>query len=156
MRVREIMTADPACCTPDQTARDAARVMREQDCGCVPVVDDIETRHVVGVVTDRDLTIRALADGKGPETPIRELMSSSTSCCTPEDDLRELERIMVERQVRRVPVVDGAGGLIGIVAQADVALSRADGALTDREIARVVECISQPVSRTSTVDARTY
>ena len=123
--------------------------MREQDCGCVPVVDNIETKRVVGVVTDRDLTIRALAEGKGPETPIRELMSSQTSCCTAEEDLRQLERVMVERQVRRVPVVDGSGGCIGIVAQADLARGRGEGALSDREIAHVVECISEPPGRTS-------
>ena len=144
MNIRGIMTADPACCTPEQTVREAARLMREYDCGCAPVVDDLRTRRLVGVVTDRDLAVRALADGKGPETLVRDVMSEETSYCTPEDDLREVERVMMERQVRRVPVVDGAGGCVGIVSQADLARNSGGRALSKRDVARVLERISEP------------
>ena len=153
MKAREIMTADPACCTPEQTVSDAARLMREHDCGCMPVIDDLRTRHVVGVVTDRDLAVRALADGKGPDTAVSEVMSANPTWCAAEADLREVERIMAERQVRRVPVVDGAGGCVGILAQADLARNSGGVAVSDSELARLVERISEPTPRASRAEA---
>lgn len=74
MTAREIMTENPACCTPDDTVQHAAKLMVEHDCGCVPVVDDIETRHLVGVGTDRDLACRCLGEGKGADTRVSEVM----------------------------------------------------------------------------------
>ncbi len=142
MQAREIMTADPACCTPQDTAREAARMMIEHDCGCLPVVDDMGTRHLVGVVTDRDLAARGIAEGKGPDTPVQELMSSSPSCCTPEADIGEVEQIMAERQVRRVPVIDERGCCVGMIAQADLARSGRDA--EDGQVRRTVERISEP------------
>lgn len=142
MKARDIMTENPACCTPEDTAQTAARLMVENDCGCLPVVSDIESREIVGVVTDRDLTARGTAEGRGPETPVREVMSGSPSCCTPEDDVQEVERIMAERQVRRVPVIDEGGCCVGMVAQAD--LARNDRAVSDTEVGRIVERISEP------------
>ena len=140
MKAREIMTGDPACCTPTDTARHVAALMVDCDCGCVPVVSDLETQRLVGVVTDRDLATRGLARGLGPETPVRDLMTDNPSCCGPDDDLAAVERIMAERQVRRVPVVDGDGCCVGIVAQADLARER--GEVDERELGRVVEAIS--------------
>jgi CBS-domain-containing membrane protein len=96
----------------------------------------------MGVVTDRDLALRALAAKKGPETKVRDVMSTAPSCCTPDDDVDTVERIMAERQVRRVPVIDHAGCCVGIIAQADIA--RENSATTDREVARVVERVSEP------------
>jgi predicted transcriptional regulator len=127
--------------------------MRENDCGCTPVVDDLRTRRLIGVVTDRDLAVRALADGKGPETLVREVMSEEASCCTTEDDVREVEQVMVERQVRRVPIVDGAGACVGIVAQADLARNSGGRALSKRDLARVVERLSEPTSSASRAHA---
>lgn len=144
MKVQELMTPNPSCCTPDNTVKEAARLMEEHDCGCLPVVDNTETNHLVGVVTDRDLALRALAKSKGPETKVRDVMSSAPSCCTPDDDVEEVERIMAERQVRRVPVIDRAGCCVGMVAQADLALK--DRAASDREVGRVVERISEPTA----------
>jgi CBS domain-containing protein len=143
MQVQKMMTSNPACVTPEATARDAARLMKERDCGCLPVVESHESMRLVGVVTDRDLALRALGEGKGADTAISQLMSRDPSCCSPDTDVREVERIMSERQVRRVPVVDSAGRCAGIVAQADLALSEGD-AVSDREIARTVERISEP------------
>lgn len=142
MQAQDIMTPNPACCTSHDTAQRAAELMRDSDCGCLPVVDDQESRRIIGVVTDRDLACRGLASGRGPETPVRELMSSEPSCCTPDADVQEVERIMAERQVRRVPVVDEAGCCVGMVAQAD--LARGSRGVSDREVARVLEQVSEP------------
>ena len=142
MKVRELMTRDPACCTPDQTIREAAGLMRDADCGCIPVVADTGTHMLVGVVTDRDIAVRAIATGKGADTRISEVMSSGPRCCSPDDDVDTVEKIMIEGQVRRVPVVDQAGCCVGMVSQADLALN--DKAASEKEVGRVVEKISEP------------
>ena len=144
MRAQEMMTENPACCTPQDSVQDAARKMEDMDCGCLPVVSDLETKEIVGVVTDRDLACRCLGEGKGADTRVREVMSASPSCCTPDSDLDEVERIMAERQVRRVPVVDQNNCCVGIIAQAD--LARAD-AESSRDVRRTVEQISEPTDR---------
>lgn len=141
MRAQEMMTASPACCTADDTAERAARLMEDNDCGCVPVVEDQNSRRLVGIVTDRDIALRAVAHGRGADTPVRELMSTDVSCCTPTSNAEEVERIMAERQVRRVPVIDEGGCCIGVVAQADLAR-----AASDRDVGRTVEKISEPAS----------
>ena len=145
MQVREIMTQQPACCTPDETMQRAAQLMKEHDCGCLPVVEDTRTKRVIGTVTDRDLACRGVAGGKGPDTPVRQVMSKDPTCCRPEDDVREVERVMGEKQVRRVPVVDEQGCCVGMVAQADLALH--DDAVSNSEVGRVVERISEPPGR---------
>ena len=142
MQAREIMTDNPTCCTPDDTVQDAARKMMDADCGCLPVVSDLETRELIGVVTDRDLACRCLGEGKGADTRVHEVMSADPSCCTPEADLDEVAQIMSERQVRRVPVIDDQGCCVGMIAQAD--LARADRGVSDRQVGRTVEQISEP------------
>jgi CBS domain-containing protein len=142
VRVKQVMTSNPACCTPQSTAREAATLMRDHDCGSLPVVADIKSKHLVGIVTDRDLAIRGLARGRGPDTPIRELMTDDPVACVPEDKVEDLRQVMVEELVRRVPVVDEDGILVGIVAQADIA--RVEGAASDREVGRIIEAISEP------------
>jgi Predicted signal-transduction protein containing cAMP-binding and CBS domains len=146
MRARDIMTRDPECCRPDQTARDAAQVMRDRDCGCVPIVDDAGA--VVGIVTDRDLAVRAIATGKESTTKLNDLMTASASCCGPDDDLRDVEQKMAELQIRRIPIVDASGRCLGIISQADIARASAtDSPVTEQEIALVVEKISQPPNK---------
>jgi CBS domain-containing protein len=140
--VSQIMTPDPACCTPDSTAQDAALLMKEHDCGSIPVVERLETRVLIGTVTDRDLAIRGLAAGRGPDTQIRELMTNDPIAAAPEDEVEIVREVMVAQQVRRVPVVDENGAVVGIVAQADLAL--VDGAASDQEVGRIVEAISDP------------
>jgi CBS domain-containing protein len=144
VRVRDIMTPDPARCTPDTTAQAAAVLMRDNDCGSIPVVENTSSNRLVGTVTDRDLAIRGLAVGKGPETKIGEMMTPRPVTCVAEDEVEDVRQVMMEQQVRRVPVVDTGGILVGIVAQAD--LAREDGAASDREVGRVVEAISEPRS----------
>ena len=143
MQAKDLMTRDPACCTPDQTLEEVARMMKQHDCGCIPVVENEQNRRVVGLVTDRDLATRALAEGLGSATVVETVMSSDPVCCSPETDVAEIERLMSERQVRRIPVEDGEGCCVGIIAQADLALAE-DRGISDREVGRVVEQISRP------------
>ena len=143
MKAQEIMTAGPACCTPDDTAQEAARLMEENDCGCVPVVEDQNSRRLAGVVTDRDIALRAVGRGRGADTKVRDLMSTDVNCCGPDSDVEEIERIMSDQQVRRVPVIDDAGCCVGIVAQADLARAN-DRSVSERDVARTVERISEP------------
>jgi CBS domain-containing protein len=144
MRVADIMTPEPACCTPDSTAEEAATLMKDYDCGSIPVIENQENRRLVGVVTDRDLAIRGLAAGKGPETLVRELMTEVPITSAPEDEVEIVREVMIARKVRRVPVVDENGAVVGIVAQADLALE--EGAASDQEVGRIVEAISDPRS----------
>ena len=141
MKAQEMMTTDPACCTPESSAREAARLMRQHDCGCIPVVEG-NSRRLVGVVTDRDIACRCVAEGRGPETLVREIMTKDPQCCHPGDDIAAVEQIMMQAQVRLVPVVDAKGNCVGMIAQADLALN--DKAANDSEIGRVVERISEP------------
>ena len=144
MRVFQIMTSDPACCSPRSTAQEVATLMQDHDCGSIPVVEDLSTRKLVGTITDRDLAIRGLAAGKGPETPVKDLMTYDPITSGPEDEVEAVREVMAAQQVRRVPVVDADGAVVGIVAQADLALE--EGAASDQELGRIVEAISDPRS----------
>jgi CBS domain-containing protein len=117
-------------------------LMRDHDCGSLPVVANREANRLVGMITDRDLAIRGLADGKGPDTPVRGLMTVAPLTSVPEDEVETVREVMVAQQVRRVPVVDDKGAVVGIVAQADLALE--EGAASDEEVGRVLEAISEP------------
>jgi CBS domain-containing protein len=142
MKVRDLMTANPATCTPDSTAEQAARLMEQHDCGALPVVEG-EARRLVGMITDRDLAIRGLAHGKGGNTPVRDLMSPSPATVGAGDDLDALETVMTRQQVRRVPVVDDSGRPVGIVSQADLARERKQ--IGKKHLGKVVEEISEPL-----------
>ena len=140
MKANDIMTADPCTCSPNDSLQDVAKSMRDHDCGAVPVVDG---GRIIGIVTDRDLAVRALASGKSPDTKVGDFITRAPRCCSTEDDLREVEQIMTELQVRRVPVVDAAGCCVGMVSQADLARAASDGQrVSEREVAIVVERIS--------------
>jgi CBS domain-containing protein len=141
MRAQDLMTTEPACCTPNTTVREAAQLMRENDCGCIPVVEG-DSMRLVGVLTDRDVACRCVAEGKSPDTPVRDIMTTNPQSCHPEDDIAAVEQIMIEAQVRRVPVVDAKECCLGMIAQADLALNAE--AASDREVGRVVERISEP------------
>jgi CBS domain-containing protein len=143
MKAQDLMTSNPACAGPDSTVADAARMMRDSDCGCLPVVDP-KSRRTVGVVTDRDLVVRALAAGRGADTPIAEVMTADVAAAPPEAEIEDVERLMAERQIRRVPVVDRDGTCLGIIAQADVALALAGDDVSADDVARVVQRISEP------------
>jgi len=142
MKARDLMTENPSCITPDTTARQAARLMDEQDCGSLPVVESESSRRLVGVVTDRDLTVRVLARGASPDTPVRDVMTDQVMSCNAGDALDQIEDAMAKNQVRRIPIVDEQMRVIGMVAQAD--LARARKAVGERDFGKVIEKISEP------------
>ena len=118
-RIREIMTSNPSTVEPDKTVVDAARIMMREDAGVVPVT---ENGRLTGMVTDRDIAIRVVAEGRDPQsTPVREVASKDLVTIDPQQDLDEALRLMAQHQVRRLPVVEEDGRLVGVVAQADVA-----------------------------------
>ena len=133
--VQEAMTSNPTAITPDTTVQEAARVMKTEDVGALPIVED---GRLTCVVTDRDLAIRGLAEGTSPETPVRDIASKDVATIDPQQSLEEAARMMAEHQVRRLPVVEEDGRLVGMLAQADVAKAGHD-TLTGE----VVEKISQ-------------
>ena len=117
--IREIMTSNPSTVEPDKTVVDAARIMKQEDAGVVPVT---ENGRLTGMVTDRDIAIRVVAEGRDPQsTSVREVASKDLVTVDPEQDLDEALRLMAKHQVRRLPVVEEDGRLVGVVAQADVA-----------------------------------
>jgi CBS domain-containing protein len=142
MKARELMTADPTCCTPEDTVQQAAQLMRDHDCGCIPVVETQESKRLVGMLTDRDIAIRCTAEGKGPQTRVKDALSGNAKSCGPDDDVDAVEGIMAREQVRRVPVVDQRGCCVGMIAQADLALNHR--AASESEVGKVVERISEP------------
>lgn len=120
MDVRSAMTCNPACVKADTPLREVARLMVENDCGEIPVVED--GSRPIGVVTDRDITIRSVARGINPvDLPAREVMTSPVVTVSPDTSLEACCNVMEQHQIRRVLVVDDAGALCGIVAVADVA-----------------------------------
>jgi len=144
VKVSELMTQNPVSVRPDQTLRDVALLMRQHDCGCLPV-NDGNGGQVVGVVTDRDIVTRAIAAGRNGDSTVQDVMTRDVACCGPDDDIDSVERIMSERQVRRVPIVDRQGRLVGIVAQADLArATNGEGTISEKDLAEVVESVSQP------------
>lgn len=142
MKARDIMTENPACITPETTARQAARLMEDHDVGSLPVVESESNRRLVGVVTDRDLALRVLGRGESPEVQVREVMSSTVHCCRAEDSLDEVENAMAKNQVRRIPIVDENNRVLGMVAQADLARERK--AVGAKDLGKVLEKISEP------------
>lgn len=123
MKVAEIMTTCPACCFVESTLQDVAKMMVANDCGCIPVVEDDETKRLIGMITDRDITIRAVAEGKNPsDLTAGDVMSDKVITVTPDTTVEVCCNKMESNQIRRVAVVDESGGCCGIVAQADVAI----------------------------------
>jgi CBS domain-containing protein len=118
MTVKDVMTRDVEACEPNATMRDAAVVMARKDVGPIPIVED---GRLVGIVTDRDIVIRVVAEGRDPEqTTVGEIATTELATVGPDDDLEVAMRLLAEHQVRRLPVVEG-DRLVGIVAQADIA-----------------------------------
>lgn len=146
MNVQEIMTRDPACATPGMTVRDAAKLMQREDTGVLPVVEDEQSRRLVGVVTDRDLAIRVVAEGRDGATRISDVMSGSRlTTARPNDSVDRVMEAMGDEQVRRIPIVDERGALVGIVSQADIVRKARD----EHKAEQTVEDISAPTGRHS-------
>ena len=134
--VRDVMTSSPRTIDPSTVLHEAARLMRDEDVGALPIV---EGDRLQGMLTDRDIAIRAVAEGKDPQsTTAQEVASRDLVTIDPEQSLDEALRLMAKHQVRRLPVVEEDGRLVGIVAQADAAMSG-----DEREVGRTVEEISR-------------
>jgi CBS domain-containing protein len=142
MQVKEIMTPNPACCTPDTPLRDVAKSMVDHDCGEIPVVRSNADRTLVGVVTDRDIVTRLVAAGKDPQGFTAEAcMSAPVISVRESTPIEKCAELMEENRIRRVPVVDGGGACCGIVSQADIAQNA-----SRRITAELVRDVSQPAS----------
>ncbi len=147
MRVRDVMSFQPHCCTPDTTLRDAAQMMCECHCGAIPVVDPEDRKKPIGVITDRDIACRAVAKGKNPvATLVRDCMSHHVVKINDDSSIQECCEAMERAKVRRMLVLNRNGELCGIVAQADIALRMAE-----EQTAEVVREISQPTDEPSLV-----
>tara|TARA_B100002049_G_C16014846_1_gene347508 strand:- start:200 stop:634 length:435 start_codon:yes stop_codon:yes gene_type:complete len=140
MQVQEIMTSNPTCCGPDASVQEAAKLMKDNSVGSIPVVND--AGEPVGIVTDRDICCGAVAQGKGTDTRVSDVMSKDVLTAAPDEDVESCCNKMEEKQVRRTVVTDDAGKCCGIVAQADVA-READG----KETAELVQEVSRPEKR---------
>jgi CBS domain-containing protein len=140
MTCRDVMTSNPQFCVPMDTVARAAQIMRQYDVGPVPVVNDHGERRITGIITDRDLALQVVAMGRDPNyVRVEEVMTRSPETCRADDDYHEALEKMARNQVRRIPVVDERGCLVGIIAQADVARLS-----SEEEVGEVVEDISQP------------
>ncbi|MDB6163779.1 MAG: hypothetical protein JWL98_1211 [Xanthomonadaceae bacterium] len=137
MDIQSVMTPNPTCCSTEATLREVARMMLDCDCGQIPVVD--QQRRPLGVITDRDIAVRAVAQGVDPSTAkAGDFMSAPASTVSLKSDLDEVVEMMESQQIRRVVVVAEDGTVAGIVAQADIALAG-----RGRRTAEVVEQVSQ-------------
>jgi CBS domain-containing protein len=134
-QIKAVMTSNPTTCEPQASVVDAAKVMAQEDVGSIPIV---EGDRLAGVVTDRDIVIRVVAEGRDAQsTTVGDIASRDLVTVSPDDDLNRALELMAEKQVRRLPIVEG-DKLVGIVAQRDIALQGAD-----RETGQVVEQISR-------------
>jgi CBS domain-containing protein len=135
-KVREVMTDRPRCVTPETPLSEAARLMKSDDVGSLPI---LEGERLAGIVTDRDIVLQAVAEEKDPRgMPVREVASRELVTIGPEEDLSEALRLMASHQVRRIPVVDEDSRLVGIVAQADIARE-----VKDKDSGQMLQGISQ-------------
>jgi CBS domain-containing protein len=145
MQVKDVMTTDPACCTSEAGLQEVAKMMVDHDCGEIPVVEYLDNKIPIGVITDRDIVCRTVAKGLNPlDLTVADCMSQPCVTVTPEMSLTECCQVLEENQIRRVPVVDGEGCCCGIVALADIALH------TKKSVAgEVVKEVSEPTAAAS-------
>ena len=139
-KCNEVMTKNPVCCLPNDMVAKVAQLMKSKDIGTVPIVENEQTKKLVGIVTDRDLALKIVAEGRDAKsTKAEEVMTRKVVTCRGEDDVQKALDAMSEHQLRRIPVVDNDNRVIGIIAQADVA-TRVD---QPAKTAEVVKGISQ-------------
>ncbi len=140
MKVRDIMTEDVTCASLETPVEQVARIMKEEDCGSVPIVEDMDGRKLIGIVTDRDIALRAIGNGKDPaKEKVKNVMSKSPTTASPEMNVHEACKLMESKQVRRLPVVGEKNELRGIIAMADIALH-----MKESEAGEVIKFISEP------------
>ncbi len=141
MKARDVMTPNPDVVTPDEPVTRAAEVMRDRNVGIVPVVEDRSSMRLCGVITDRDIAVRHVAQGHPNSCRVKDEVSKERlSTVRPDTDVKDVMDVMKREQVRRVPVVEGDNRLVGIIAQADIA----ERGPSEKEVGKVVEKISEP------------
>lgn len=140
MKVREIMTTEVATGSPDTTLEELATMMRDEDVGAIPIVAEGE---LTGIITDRDIVVRCIAEGKDPsEVTAEEVISEDLQIIAPEDEVEDASRIMAERQIRRLPVVE-EGRLVGVVSIGDVAVKHGDERVSGEALQEVSKGVKQ-------------
>jgi len=145
MKVKDVMTADPACCIPETALQEVAQMMIDHDCGEIPVIENRETRLPIGVITDRDIVCRTVARGLNPlDLVVADCMTTPCVTVTPNLSLGECAWLMEDKKIRRLPVVDADGSCCGIIALADIALRGKIGVTTE-----VVKEVSEPTAAAS-------
>lgn len=143
LKASELMTQNPSCVTPQTTSQEAASLMEREDVGSLPVVESRDSMRLTGIVTDRDIALRVVGRGLEASTPVSGVMSSGNiACVRPDESLDEVERLMADRQVRRIPVVDESNRVVGMIAQAD--LAREQRAVGRKDFGKVLQEISEP------------
>jgi len=139
-KCNEVMTKNPVCCLPNDMVAKVAQLMKSKDIGPVPIIENEQTKKLVGIVTDRDLALKIVAEGRDAKsTKAEEVMTRKMVTCRSEEDVQKALDAMSEHQLRRIPVVDNDNRIVGIIAQADVA-TRVD---QPAKTAEVVKDISQ-------------
>jgi CBS domain-containing protein len=136
---KDIMTANPSCVMTSDTVEMAAQKMRQENAGSLPVVEDQGSKRIVGIITDRDIAIRVVAEGKDPQTRVDAAMSRNPVTAQADDSVDKVARLMADQKVRRIPIVDGQDCVVGIVAQADLATRTRN----EDRVANVVEEVSE-------------
>jgi CBS domain-containing protein len=139
MKISDVMTTDVETVSADQTAQDAAKFMLRAEAGSIPVCDGDK---VIGMITDRDIAVRGVAEGRGPDAPIRDLMTDGIVCAREDDDVQDVASKMSEAQVRRLPVLDAQDRLCGIVSLGDLSRQTDGGSA-----GQALEGVSQPGGR---------
>ncbi len=140
MQVKEIMTPNPACCTPESTLQEVAQMMEQKDCGLIPVINSLSDMKPVGTITDRDITIRTVAASHNPiNMKAADIMTPNPSTVKPEMSVEECFSVMEDKEIRRVLVVDDSGKCCGIIAQADVVQSGTNPIRTNKVIREISE-----------------
>ena len=121
-KCNEVMTKDPVCCLPNDSVAKAAELMQSENIGSIPVIENRQSQKLVGIVTDRDLALKIVAEGRDPKTTkVEAVMTHNVVTCRADDDLQKALDAMANHQLRRIPVVNNDNKIVGIIAQADVA-----------------------------------
>ena len=148
-KAKDVMTKDPACCTPQTNLREVGQMMVAMDCGAIPVVENKDTMKLIGIITDRDIVCRTVAQGKNPlELTANDAMSHPIVSAQPESNLDQCCELMEENQVRRIPIADEEGRCCGIVTQAHISQHA-----KSKEVAQVVKDVSKKTKSPSAITA---
>jgi len=135
---QEVMTSNPVCCLPDDMVNKVAQKMKSEGVGSIPVIENRESQHLIGILTDRDLALKVVATGRNPaKMKISEVMKRNPYTCLQSDNLQKALDVMAIHQVRRIPVIDGNGRIVGIIAQGDIATRLDEAEKTGELVAKI-------------------